>query len=400
MDLKKICLTIVFLFATFFVVGNIFAADKEPVIIHFFYGKGCPHCAKEEKFLEKIDQRDDVEVRYYETWYNQDNLKLFEKIGKELRAGISGVPFTVVGNRYIAGWLDEENTGQTIEEFIRCHKETKCEDVVQNVVKNKKNTQKETEKQNNKIPESISMPIFGEVRTANLSLPVLSVVIGILDGFNPCAMWVLIFLISFLIGMRDRRRMWILGLVFIVASAVVYFLFMSAWLNLLIFLGFIIWVRIIVGLVALGGGVYNLREYVVNKNATCKVTSGKKRQKTFDKLKQYATEKNFWIAVGGIILLAFAVNLVEAICSAGLPVVFTQILTLSDLPTWKYYAYILIYIFFFMLDDLVIFFIAMFTLQITGLSSKYTRFSHLIGGILMLIIGVLLITKPEWLMFG
>jgi hypothetical protein len=200
-------------------------------------------------------------------------------------------------------------------------------------------------------------------------------------------MWVLLFLISLLLGMKDKKRRWILGITFIVASAFVYFLFMAAWLNLILFIGFIIWVRIAIGLVAIGGGGYNLREFFINKESGCKVTGDEKRRAIFEKLKNITQQKQFLLALSGIILLAFAVNLVELICSAGLPVIFTQILTLSNLPPWQYYAYMLLYIFIFMIDDLFVFFTAMITLEVTGISTKYTRASHLIGGVLMIIIG-------------
>jgi hypothetical protein len=106
------------------------------------------------------------------------------------------------------------------------------------------------------------------------------------------------------------------------------------------------------------------------------------------------------LALGGIIVLAFLVNLVELVCSAGLPAIYTQILALNNLANWQYYFYIFLYVFFFMVDDLLIFIVAMVTLKMTGLSTRYARYSHLIGGILMIIIGILLIFKPEWLMFG
>ena len=53
-----------------------------------------------------------------------------------------------------------------------------------------------------------------------------------------------------------------------------------------------------------------------------------------------------------------------------------------------------------MLDDIIVFMIAVITLKVTGISNKYQKYSHLIGGILMLIIGILMIVKPEWLMFN
>lgn len=248
--------------------------------------------------------------------------------------------------------------------------------------------------------ESFTLPIFGTIQTANLSLPVLSIVMGILDGFNPCAMWTLLFLISLLLGMKNKKRMWILGMTFIATSAFIYFLFLTAWLNFFLILGFVFWVRIAIGLIAIGVGIYNLRDYQTNKDGACKVTGDEKKRKTFDKLKNITHEKKFILALGGIIILAFAVNLVELVCSAGLPAIYTQILSISNLSPGQHYFYILIYIFFFMIDDLIVFGIAMITLHAVGIQSKYSRFSRLIGGILMLIIGGLLLFKPEVLMFG
>jgi hypothetical protein len=295
--------------------------------------------------------------------------------------------------------MDEKNTGAQIEEAINCAINKSCRDVGQEIKGNNITTQKVASK-NFKIPETLTLPLIGEIQTKNISLPVLTIIIGALDGFNPCAMWTLMFLISLLLGMQNRRRMWILGSAFIIASATVYFLFLSAWLNLLLFIGFIFWVRVTIALVALVGGGYYLKEYFLNPHAGCVSTKTEDRKKVFEKLKILTHEKHFLIALIGIILLAIAVNLVELICSAGLPAVYTQILTLSELPTWQYYGYLLLYIFVFMLDDLIVFFVAMITLKMTGIADKYSRISHLIGGIAMAIIGILLLFKPEWLMFG
>jgi hypothetical protein len=223
---------------------------------------------------------------------------------------------------------------------------------------------------------------------------------GALDGFNPCAMWTLLFLISLLLGMENRKRMWILGTAFIVASASVYFLFMSAWLNLILFLGFVIWIRVLIGVFALAGGCYSIKEFIFNKDGGCKVAGDEKRRKIFERLKLSVQQNSLWFALGGIFVLAFAVNLVELICSAGLPAIYTQILALNEMAGWRYYFYILLYIFFFMLDDLFIFFVAMITLEMSGITTKYAKASRLIGGIVMLAIGLMLIFKPEWLMFG
>jgi len=408
-NMKKIIFLFSLIAALFVLVLPLRAARAETV--YFFYGDGCPHCAKEEVFLDNLTKtRSDVKVNSFEVWHNQGNLALLAEVGKALSADVSGVPLTVVGDKSITGFLSEETTGRQIERYLDQCRIEGCPDVVGGVIQGLRNPVPKEEEANTETAEAadgrseilnkIDLPIFGEVETKNLSLPVLTVVIGALDGFNPCAMWVLVFLISLLLGMQNRRRMWILGAAFIMASAAVYFIFMAAWLNLLLFLGFLIWIRVIIGLVALGSGGYHLREWWTNRAGYCKVTGSEKRRRIFEKLKRITQNKSFFIALVGIILLAFAVNLVEAICSAGLPAVYTQILALSDLPVLSYYLYILLYVLIFMLDDLIIFIAAMVTLRATGLSGRYSRFSNLIGGLAMLIIGLLLIFKPEWLMFG
>ena len=251
------------------------------------------------------------------------------------------------------------------------------------------------------VPETLTLPVFGQVNLKYLSLGAITVIIGALDGFNPCAMWVLVFLINLLLGLDDRKKMWILGSAFIIASGAVYFLFMTAWLNILIFLGFIFWIRIIIGLVALLAGGYNLKEYWTDASGACTLSQGARRQRTMDRLKETViSTRKFWLALGGIVLLAFLVNLVELICSAGFPVVYLQILSLTPMPFWQYYLYLLLYILIFMLDDIIVFVVAMLTLQLMGVTTRYKRLSNLIGGVLMLLIGVLLIFKPGWLMFG
>jgi len=376
------------------------AETPAPVDIYFFYSTGCPLCAKEKEFLSFLSADDEtLNINLYDVAKNKEARELYGKALKEFNIKSTTLPFTVIGEQYIIGWDSFEVTGKSVKEAIACVQENHCSDKLKHLLVSAVSVS-DYPNGHSTIPETLNLPIFGEIQTKNISLPVLTLIIGALDGFNPCAMWTLMFLLSLLLGMKDRRRMWILGSAFIVASALVYFLFLAAWLNLLLFLGLIFWVRILIGLIALGGGSYYLKEFFTAKDSTCKVTGTEKRQKVFEKLKKITHESHFWLALSGIILLAFAVNLVELVCSAGLPAVYTQILALSNLETWQYYLYLILYIFIFMLDDLIVFFAAMITLRLTGLSSKYSRASHIIGGVLMLIIGLLLIFKPELLMFG
>ncbi len=380
------------------------ALAQNPVNVYFFWGQGCPHCEHEKEFLAELQARyPEIAVRDFEVWQNAGNRQILIDIGNELGVEIAGVPFTLVGDKYFIGWYDADSTGNAIEEAAVKAINDGCLDIAARII-NPQSPPPENgtcgKDDKKEIPENVNIPFFGQVSIKNLSLPAITVILGALDGFNPCAMWTLLFLISLLLGMQDRKRMWILGIAFIVASSLVYFTFMVAWLNLLLFIGFILWVRIAVGAVAIGGGIHNLRAYFSKKAAVCANAADPKRKKVFERLKNITLQNNFYLALGGIILLAFAVNLVELICSAGLPVIFTQILAMSGLAAWQYYAYIGLYILVFMTDDLFVFFAAMITLKMAGITTKYQKASHLIGGVLMLAIGLLLIFRPEWLMFG
>jgi glutaredoxin len=394
--------------------------------VYFFYGDGCPHCAKEEVFLNNVvsQKYPDIKINRYEVWGNQANAKFLAEAAEKLNIKVSGVPILIVGDKAVVGFLDDKTSGAQIMALLDEFASGKCADALEQVVNNTLENQSpeeqlcehscdstDSECQQNcgcstdseraqNISQKIKIPFFGEKDVKEFSLPILTVAVGVLDGFNPCAMWVLVFLITLLLGTANRKRMWILGVAFIITSGFVYFLFLSAWLNLFLFVGFLAVVRYAIGLVAIGSGFYHLKEYFTNKEAACKVTGGEKKKKIFDRLKQIISRESFVLSLLGIIILAAVVNLVELVCSAGLPAVYTQVLSLSNLPLWQYYGYLFLYIFFFMLDDLLIFFMAMFTLKISGINTKYTRYSNLIGGIIILIIGILLIFKPGWLMFG
>jgi len=384
------------------------AQSTSRVDLYLFWGEGCPHCERAITFLKRLEAEEPrLRVHYLEVWRNAANRDAFVSIAQRLALEDLAVPVAVVGDSATIGYWTDSTTGAELKRRIDYCLTAACPDTMGPLLRGagSENTVPAPARApgggaSRALPQTLTIPLFGEDRTTDLSLPVLTIVLGALDGFNPCAMWVLVFLIGLLLGMEDRVRMWVLGGAFIAGSALVYFLFMAAWLNFLLFIGAVVWVRAAMGVVALAGGFYYLREYFRNPAAVCKVTAPRARQQVFENLRRLASEQRFWLALSGILALAFAVNLVELICSAGIPAVYTQVLTLSDIPRWQYYAYLALYITVFMLDDLFVFVVAMKTLQLTGVTGGYTRFSSLAGGIVLLALGALLLLRPEWLMFG
>lgn len=374
------------------------ASAKNYVDLYLFHSDSCPHCKAEISYLKLLENKYDyLKIHYYEV---SKYPKLTDKVRDVYNIDNSYVPLTIVGSDYVIGFSDD--TKEQLNNMITSyHKKTHC-NVVSKIIKGEKTS--ECMEQNENIvsnSDSKNIPLLGKVNVKSVSLPLIAMVIGLVDGFNPCAMWVLIFLITMLFNMKDRKKMWILGITFLTASSLVYLMFMLSWLTLASQLTQT-WFKYIIALIALIGGFINLKSYFkTRKQETgCDVTSAKDRKKIINRIQKIISEKSFVIALLGIILLAFSVNLVELACSAGLPVLFTQILALNNLNVIQYGLYIFIYLLFFMIDDLIIFIIAMVTLKITGISNKYSKYSHLIGGIIMLLIGILMAFKTDWLMFN
>lgn len=378
--------------------------NAEEVNLYLFHSQDCTHCQSERKWLESIkDKYDNLNIYEYEITRNSDNSALLDKVKERLSSTSNYVPFTVIGEQHWIGW-NEDNKAKIIEaiENYDFSKRDIVNEAINNVNGEKiGNTEVPIEDSDDKT--EFTVPVLGKIDAKKVSLPIMAMVIGFVDGFNPCAMWVLIFLISMLLGMKDKKKMWTLGLTFLISSGLVYLLFMLAWLNIAVSLSSIRWIQLIISAVALIGAFINLRSYfksVIKKDEGCEVVDNKKRKKLMERIKKYTSEKSFLLAMLGVMALAFSVNLIELACSAGLPLIFTQVLALNDLNALQYGIYIFIYLLFFLIDDIVVFVIAMKTFELTGISTKYTKYSHLIGGLIMLIIGLLMIFKPSWLMFN
>ena len=423
--MKKI-LKFLIVFAVFLLLPVSAKADEKVINIHLFYGNGCPHCAAEEEFLsDYLKDRTDVKLYKYEIWYDSHNQELLSKVQKEMgTTNKNGVPFTVIGKKTIVGYADAV-TDEQIKDAINYYLNNDYRDyageitgkvkkveVKEDTIKDESKTEDKKEnkmekaddtKDSDQTDENVTVPVLGKINAKKVSLPILAVVLGFVDGFNPCAMWILIFLITMLFNMKDRKKMWILGLTFILTSGIVYLMFMLAWLNLATFISKIAFIRLLIAVIALVVGLINVYKYIDSlkkKDEGCDVVDKKDRKKIMEKIISITHEKKFIIALLGIMVLAASVNIIELMCSIGIPLLFTQILAMNNLSTFSYMIYMFIYIFFFLIDDIVIFIISMVTLKVTGLSTKYTKYSHLVGGIIMLIIGLLLIIKPELLMFN
>jgi len=378
-------LSLIFVLGSALGPGLAMAQQEQPIAIDFFYSSVCPHCKAEKEFLiilkEKYPQ---LEINQYEVTgsrENQETLKNFYQQHNVPASERGYVPVTFTPSDYFIGF--SEQIGKDIENCL-----VKCMDGESRGL------------------ATIALPILGEINTSQVSLPILTIVLGALDGFNPCAMWVLLFLIALLINVRSKKKMYLIGGAFILASGVVYYLILAAWLNLFLAISYVNLTRVFIGIFALAVGVWQIASFCKYQPGTCQIMEGKGGFQ--EKIRGFIKKRTEKLVgspltlgiLGGIVVLALAVNLVEFFCSAGLPAIFTRVLSLNQISTVAYYFYLLLYTFVFMLDDLIVFLLATFALSKISLTEKYNYWATLIGGVLILTLGILLIFKPEILMFA
>lgn len=383
-------------------------ADLQTVYI--FWRQGCPHCERAIAWARALEKDEaPLAVRYLEVGTSSAQQALLADVVVQFNLDRVAVPLIVVGDRTFIGFLDAASTGRDIEAAIRSCQTHGCPDRIAPRLAALDPTRSEAtapdrspsaQSATPSIPTRLRVPLLGEIDMAGLSLAALTVVLAAADGFNPCAMWTLVFLLGLIAGMQDRVRMWTLAIAFVAASAGVYFLFMAAWLNVLLMLGMVVWLRMALGALAIGGGIYSLMRGFSHEPPVCTVTAPASRRRVLDGLRTLALEKRFALALIGIVLIAVAVNVVELICSAGIPAVYTQILALTEMPRWHYYGYLLLYVAVFMLDDLVVLIVTLGAITMAGASTAYSRWSNSIGGIILIGLGVLLLLRPDLLALG
>ncbi len=391
-------LTYILLFLIMFIPCVIFGSEKY-LNIYLFYGDGCPHCAEEEEWFKTyLEKNKNIKIHRYEVWYDKDNQEKYSKVHEILNDKSSGIPYLVIGESVISGF-DKDLTPERIRNAVEYYSNVNYKDKVGmylGVVSESETGQDETKYEDTKV----KIPLLGTKEAKDVSIGLSAILIGTVDGFNPCAMWILLFLISMLLGMKNKKRMWILGITFLASSALVYFLFLLSWLNLSVFLNKVLYIRVAISFFAVLFGVLQVVNFFFKKDDGCEVVGNKNRKRIIKSIQKIIKEKSFILAILGIILLAASVNIIELLCSLGLPVMFTQILAINEVSKVGQILYSLLYVLFFMIDDVIIFIIAMKTLEIKAISNKYGKYSHLIGGLIMIIIGVLMVYKPEWLMFN
>ncbi|MDH4079647.1 MAG: glutaredoxin family protein [Nitrospira sp.] len=345
--------------------------------IEVFVRAGCPHCEAAKIFLDDLRrERPSLHIALYDIAEDPAARQRLEVWAKDRGITTLGVPAFLIGTELILGFQSSDTTGAKIRAML----DRKAPDTVPGP-----------------SVESIETGWFGSLRVRDLGLPLFTIVIGLLDGFNPCAMWVLLFLLSLLVNLQDRRKMALIAGTFVIVSGLLYFAFMAAWLNVFLVVGLSRALQIGLGGIALFIGTVNVKDFFALHQGLSLSIPESAKPGLYARIRRILQADNLAGALVSVIVLAGLVNTIELLCTAGFPAVYTQILTMQQLPTWNYYGYLGLYNLAYILDDGLMVTIAVVTLSRRKLQERAGRWLKLASGLVMAGLGAILLLSPEWL---
>ncbi len=373
-------------------------AEAAETTVEFFTRAGCPRCVEAARFLEALAARHPgMNIILRRVDEDRSAIERLRALAQERGGAAVAVPAFFVRGQLLVGFLDAETTGAELmalldvpprgpaawtEGSCSVQQEAACAPAVP--------PERATE-------PTVVLPLLGPLSSAQLGLTTFTIAVGLLDGFNPCAMWVLLFLLSLLVNLRDRSKLLLIAGTFVVMSGVVYFAFMAAWLNVFLLIGVSRAVQVGLGLVAVAAGVVNTKDFFAFQRGVSLSIPERARPGIYARARRVLFAPSLGTALIAASVLALLVNAIELLCTAGLPAVYTQILSMRALPWWRYYAYLALYNVAYVLDDSIMLGVTLVTLHHLKLQERAGRWLKLMSGAIMLALGALLLFRPVWL---
>jgi cytochrome c biogenesis protein CcdA len=373
--MKKLSILILILFAL--ILPTVLAqsqclqtAQDNPKILYFFYGDGCPHCAVAEPFLKQLQQQYNFTIISHETWHNDTNKQIFEEFlsAYNVPKSSTGVPAFFMGSKYIVGFDNANSIGKNLEEMVKQCLNNNC----------------------SSKSEVIRFSLFGKnlEMGKDSSILVLGIVLGFADGFNPCTFAILLFLLSYLFTISaSKKKVLKLGLIFTFVIFIIYVAIMLGLINLLAFVGFRNYGKIIISVILLVMAALNIKDFFFKgKGPSLEIPAF--ARPTLERYVKKAT-------VPAIILLAIILSFVELLCTLGLPLAYVTILAERGISSASSFFYILWYNLFYIMPLLIIIFLIYFFVLEADKAEEYRqkmrKYMKLIGGLIMLVLAVLML---------
>jgi thiol-disulfide isomerase/thioredoxin len=387
--------------------------DAQPVVLYFFWGDGCPHCAHQKPFLEELERRyPNLEVRDYEIYHVEENRVLFQDMATALGFEARGVPTTIIGERYWVGY--SENIAQEIEAHVAACSLSGCADAGVGIAP--KAVVPEPTLAPTPVPTPtgiptqdppevspapadpasgvLNLPLIGAIDLGTQSLAMSTAIIAFVDGFNPCSLWVLSILISLTLRTGSRKKIFLIGFVFLSVTSLIYVLFIAGLFTIFTFISFIGWIQVVVALLALFFAIVNIKDYFWYKKGLSFTITDEKKPGLYKNMRKVLNADSLWAMMTATVVMAAGVSLVEFSCTAGFPVLWTNLVAAQGVGGLTFVLLLALYMIIYQIDEMAIFMVAVLTLRANKLEEKHGRILKLIGGTLMLTLAMVMLVNP------
>ncbi|MBW6465898.1 MAG: hypothetical protein K0B06_05300 [Brevefilum sp.] len=406
------------------------SAQSTDVTIYIFWGEGCPYCEMARTDLQPIAEQDPrISYQDFEIYNNLENRDLFMAFAEAFGVEPRYVPTIYIGERYWEGYTVDFLAEMKV--YLDTCLRSGCEDIGNKVLTALSTSPTDTPTQTTPAPtpewtptaqaptptepettpvvgepeiaptpepvsgQTITLPLIGTIDLSGQSLLVSTLIISFVDGFNPCSLWVLSILLSITLQTKSRKKVLIVGGVFLLTTAFLYGLFIAGVFSVLRIISFMGWIQVMVALIALGFALVNIKDYFWYKEGVSFTISDNKKPGIYQRMRGILRHSDSaWQLIGATIVFAAGIALVELSCTAGFPVIWSNILASQNVETVTFVLLLLVYMLIYLLDELGIFLVAVFTLRSTKLEEKHGRVLKLIGGVLMLTLAVVMLIDP------
>lgn len=400
------------------------AQGELKVKLYFFWSKTCPHCAEAHPFIDSLPERYPwLEIEDHMITA-PDTMEVWQQVAKQTGTEARSVPYFASGEKAVVGYSSQAVTGEFLVQRLKSYyvslggklaPEAEGQyPVVAPASVGLFATCSETDSKagsdgtcdlgldtNNEIASSdvqpVELPLVGVVHPEQMSLPLLTVVLAGVDAFNPCAFFVLLFLLSIMVNAKSRTRMLIVGGIFVFFSGFIYFIFMSAWLNIFQLLGAGSdggWIILGAGMLALVAGAVNIKDYFFTKGEVTLSMSAENRTGLIKRMGKLTSASSMTAMIAGTVVLSILANAYELLCTAGFPMIYTSVLSMHDLDTFERYMYLVMYNLVYVIPLAAIVIAFSVSLGKRKLTEKEGQTLKLMSGIMMMGLGGMLAADP------
>lgn len=402
-----------------FTMSTAVTKAEEPLTLYYFWGNGCPVCARQKPFLEQLMERyPQIRIREYEVWYNAEHRDLLFAMAAERDVEVSGVPVTMIGPKVWVGFNDAIAIG--IELAIRAELQSGVSEPEEEEhtpgpsvtpksgpLQETANFKGPTESSGGELltpPDGsasevaevvVDVPIVGRVDLSEFGLTLSTLVIAFVDGLNPCSLWVLSILLALVIHSRSRRKVLLVGITFLLVTTLVYGAFMLGLFSTLQLIGYTLWLRIGVAVITLFIAVVNIKDYFAFQKGLSLTISPRAKPGIYERMRGVMNAERPLRSIGLTAALAALVSLVELPCTAGFPVMWTNMVAQSGVGRGMFALLLGLYLLVFIVDELILFLLATATMRVRRLGESEGRVLKLVAGVLMLFLSVTMVIKPE-----